>query len=194
VHVVLRTDRLLLRRFTGSRADEDALVGLDGDPAVMRFISGGVPTPREVVREQVLPGILDGYARDPDGRFGRWAGIERGTGAFVGWFGIRRPSASDDSQGELGYRMRSAFWGRGYATEATSALVDRAFAEFGLRRVWAETMAVNTPSRRVMERLGMRHVRTFHLTWDDPLPGVEHGEVEYEICRSDWLGSRRDQQ
>ena len=44
-------------------------------------------------------------------------------------------------------------------------------------------MAVNTRSRAVMERCGLRHVRTFHLDFDDPIPGSEEGEVEYELRR-----------
>lgn len=48
-------------------------------------------------------------------------------------------------------------------------------------------MAVNTRSRAVMARLGMRYVRTFHQHFDDPLPGTEHGEVEYAIDRTVWL-------
>jgi len=47
-------------------------------------------------------------------------------------------------------------------------------------------MAVNARSRAVMERCGMSHTRTFHLDFDDPLPGTEEGEVEYEITRDDW--------
>jgi RimJ/RimL family protein N-acetyltransferase len=47
-------------------------------------------------------------------------------------------------------------------------------------------MAVNTRSRRVMEKAGLRYLRTFHLQWDDPIPGTEHGEVEYELLREDW--------
>jgi RimJ/RimL family protein N-acetyltransferase len=46
-------------------------------------------------------------------------------------------------------------------------------------------MAVNLRSRRVMEKAGLRHVRTFHLVWEDPIPGFEHGEVEYEILRAE---------
>jgi hypothetical protein len=42
-------------------------------------------------------------------------------------------------------------------------------------------MAVNAGSRRVLERAGLRYVRTFHLDWADPLPGAEHGEVEYAL-------------
>ena len=44
-------------------------------------------------------------------------------------------------------------------------------------------MAVNHASRRVMEKSGLRFVRTFHLTWDDPIAGTEFGEVEYALDR-----------
>jgi RimJ/RimL family protein N-acetyltransferase len=47
-------------------------------------------------------------------------------------------------------------------------------------------MAVNAPSRRVMERLGMRHVRSYVGSWDEPLVGWEQGEVVYEITRDEW--------
>ncbi|MEJ7794909.1 MAG: GNAT family N-acetyltransferase [Nocardioides sp.] len=68
-----------------------------------------------------------------------------------------------------------------------AALLDHAFTTLGLPRVWAVTMAVNTGSRAVMARLGMRHVRTEVHAWDDPLPGWDQGEVFYEIERSAWL-------
>jgi RimJ/RimL family protein N-acetyltransferase len=47
-------------------------------------------------------------------------------------------------------------------------------------------MAVNTASRRVMEKAGLRYVRTFHVAFDDPIDGTEHGEIEYELLRADW--------
>ncbi|HEY7175471.1 MAG TPA: GNAT family protein, partial [Micromonosporaceae bacterium] len=53
------------------------------------------------------------------------------------------------------------------------------------------TMAVNTRSRGVMERCGLRHVGTRHDHWDDPIPGTEQGEVEYAITRDEWL-ARKD--
>jgi RimJ/RimL family protein N-acetyltransferase len=56
---------------------------------------------------------------------------------------------------ELGDRLRRSAWGMGYATEGSRALVDRAFAEPGVRRVYAETMAVNVASRRVLEKAGL---------------------------------------
>ncbi|WP_412537709.1 GNAT family N-acetyltransferase [Longispora sp. K20-0274] len=172
----LETDRLTLRRFTP--ADADPLVDLDSDPAVMRFLTNGRPTPRATIENEVLPAILRGYESGPGGR---WAAVERGTGDFVGWFALD-PSSPDGGL-ELGYRLRAATWGRGYATEGARALVRAAFEELGARRVWAQTMAVNLASRRVMEKAGLRYVRTFHLQFDDPVPGTELGEVEYEVLR-----------
>lgn len=87
---------------------------------------------------------------------------------------------------ELGYRLRRAAWGRGYATEGSRALVRKAFTDLGARRVYAETMFVNTRSRRVMEKAGLSFVRVFHEEWDEALPGAEHGEVEYALTRDEW--------
>ncbi|WP_157719820.1 hypothetical protein [Microlunatus sagamiharensis] len=42
-----------------------------------------------------------------------------------------------------------------------------------------------------MEKLGMRHVRTEHRTWDDPLPGADQGEVVYEIDAEGWRAGAR---
>jgi RimJ/RimL family protein N-acetyltransferase len=184
MQVFLRTDRLLLRRFTD--ADVENLVSLDADPEVMRLLTGGSPTPREVVEHELLPALLQDYDRFAG--FGRWAAVERSTGEFVGWFALRPPEGGGGEEVELGYRLRRTAWGKGYATEGCRALVDKAFAELGVQRVYAETMAVNTASRRVLEKTGLRFVRTFHLTWDDPIEGTEHGEVEYELRRVDWWG------
>jgi RimJ/RimL family protein N-acetyltransferase len=184
--VVLTTERLILRRFTP--ADVDLLVELDSDPEVMRFLTNGKPTPYAKVRDEILPKIIKGYATHP--RHGRLATIERATGAFLGWHALSLPADRDESQAELGYRLRRAAWAHGYGTEGSRALVDDAFARRGLRRVFAETMAVNAGSRRVMEKAGLRYVRTFHVDFDDPIPGTELGEVEYAITREEWLSHK----
>jgi RimJ/RimL family protein N-acetyltransferase len=51
-------------------------------------------------------------------------------------------------------------------------------------------MVVNVASRRVIEKAGMRLVRTYHADWPERLPGDEHGDVEYEITRGEWEGGR----
>jgi RimJ/RimL family protein N-acetyltransferase len=90
------------------------------------------------------------------------------------------------SVAELGYRLRVSAWGRGYATEGARALVRRAFTGLAVTRLVATTMAVSTRSRRVLEKAGLEYLRTVHLDWPDPLPGTEHGDVEYQLHRDDW--------
>src|SRR5689334_9438514 len=75
------------------------------------------------------------------------------------------------------------------AAEGSSSLIRKGFTELGVQRVYAETMAVNTASRRVMEKAGLRYVRTFHADWPDRIPGDEHGDVEYALTRDQWAGS-----
>ena len=70
------------------------------------------------------------------------------------------------------------------------ALVDLAFRELGATRVYAGTMAVNLASRRVIEKAGLRFVRTFHAEWPVRIPGDEHGDVEYAITRQEWAHRR----
>ncbi|MEP7179977.1 MAG: GNAT family N-acetyltransferase [Pseudonocardiales bacterium] len=184
--VFLRTHRLLLRRFTA--ADVDLLVELDSDPQVMHHITGGLVTSREEIVNDVLPAFMD-YYRRYDG-FGFWAAEEQPAGRFVGWFHLR-PSPDDDADTvELGYRLRREAWGQGYAAEGSRALIAKAFTEYGVRRVHAETMAVHGASRRVMEAAGLRYVRTFHQDWPYPIPGDEHGDVEYALTREQWEGEQ----
>jgi RimJ/RimL family protein N-acetyltransferase len=179
----LETDRLRLRWFRPD--DVDHLTELDADAAVMRFINGGRATPREEIAGGVLPHFLR-YADQGSG-YGFWAVEEKPTGAFVGWFHLRPDTdAGDADEPELGYRLRREAWGRGYATEGSRALIAKAFEELGARRVWASTMVLNVGSRRVMEKAGLRHVRTFWGEWPEKIPGDEHGDVEYALTREEW--------
>lgn len=184
----LETPRLLLRRFT--EADVDSLASLHGDPAVMRYIDGPRPVPRAVVADETLPAILREYDQLPEG-FGGFVAVLRSTGDFVGWFALRPAnSVGLDGGTELGYRLLPVHWGHGYATEGARALVDSAFADLGVDRVVATTMTVNVGSRRVLEKAGLRLVRTFFAEWPEYIPGAEHGDVVYALTREAWAASR----
>ena len=182
MQVFVETRRLLLRQFT--LADVDNLVSLDSDPDVMRFVTGGICTSRAEIENEVLPAFL-GYYERFDG-YGFWAVIEKATGAFLGWLHFRPREGARLDEPELGYRLRKSAWGKGYATEGSRALIRKGFTEFGVRRVVAETMAVNQASRRVMEKAGLTLVRTFHQPWPYPISGAEQGDVEYALDKSDW--------
>ena len=182
MQVYMKTERLVLCRFT--EADVDNLFGLDSDPEVMRFITGGEPTPRDVIQNETLPRMLHYYERFES--FGFWAAIEKSTGEFLGWFEFRPPEGGSSDEVELCYRLKKSAWGKGYATEGSRALIRKGFSQLGVRRVVAETMAVNAASRRVMEKAGLRLVRTFYRSWPDPIEGAEQGEVEYALTKADW--------
>ncbi|MFD9697904.1 GNAT family N-acetyltransferase [Lentzea sp. NPDC059081] len=155
----METERLTLRPMTGS--DADALRALHADPEVMRYLD---------------PAPVENYLGESF-----HAALEKTTGRFIGWFELKgTPDA------ELGYRLHREFWGLGYATEGGRALIDRGFTAGGVQRVVATTMFVNAGSRRVMEKCGLRHVRTFHVDFPDPLPGTELGEVEYALTKQEW--------
>ncbi|MFF9151649.1 GNAT family N-acetyltransferase [Streptomyces sp. NPDC014846] len=181
----LETERLTLRRFTSD--DADLLIELDSDAAVMRYLTGGHPTAPDIVREQHLPNIIAGYERWR-GDLGLFAAYEKDGGAFIGWFCLRPESQGPLDEAELGYRLRQAAWGKGYATEASRALLVKAFTRLGIRMVWAETMAVNHGSRNIMEKLGMTLTDTIPTPPDmEMVEGSEHGGVRYEITKERWL-------
>lgn len=186
------SERLVLRRFTAG--DVDALAVLHGDPAVMTYLTGGRPASREDVAGRWLPNVLAGYERSTG--HGVWAAHDRSSGDFVGWFSLDRGDNGEDaSQFELGYRLHRAVWGRGLATEGSRVLVDLAFTDLAASRVLATTMTVNAASRRVMEKTGLRFVRTVVEAriedWPDAIDGGELGDVEYAITREQWSASRR---
>lgn len=184
----LQTERLTLRRFGAD--DADLLIELDGDPAVMRYLSGGEPTAPELVRGRDLPSILAGYDRWA-GEFGLFAAYEKEGGAFVGWFCLRPEREGPLDEAELGYRLRQAAWGRGYATEVSSALLTKAFTDLDVRLVWGATMALNRSSQHVMEKVGMAVTQTLETPEDMlAVEGAELGGYRYEITREQWEQSQ----
>lgn len=183
VRPTLTTERILLEPLTLDHTD--LLVELDSDPEVLRFLFG-----RALSREEVVTTCMPRRTRpEADARgLGYWVGFDRtvppAEPAFLGWWSLALDD--DPACAELGYRLRRDAWGRGLATEGARALLSHAFDTVGLARVRAETMAVNDASRGVLERLGMRHVRTRVERWDDPLPGAEQGEVDHEVTAEAW--------
>jgi ribosomal-protein-alanine N-acetyltransferase len=92
---------------------------------------------------------------------------------------------------EIGWRMDSGYWGRGFATEAAARVADYAFGELGLRDLVSTTSVPNARSQAVMERLGMTH---------DPVDDFEHPAVPaghplaphvlYRLSAAQWQRSR----
>ena len=186
---VVTTDRITLRPMTIEHLP--LLHRLDSDPEAMRHLLGRARTPQEI-DDFWGPRCAD-TSGDTLG-LGWWVGF--GTDDFLGWWDLGRSdsepgSALHPDAAEIGWRLERRHWRQGLATEGALALVRHGFETVGLRRIWAETMAVNSGSRGVMRRLGMRHVSTEVRTWDEPLPGAEEGEVTHEITADEWRAHQR---
>lgn len=177
----LRTPRLTLTPLTDDHLDLE--YELDSDPEVMRYLTGRAATRAEVEaahrrRKNVTPG------------FGFWMGFADQD--FIGWWILRPPHGPDqpdvEGEAELGYRLLRKHWRQGYASEGSRELIRYGFEELGLDRIFAQTMAVNTPSRATMTSAGLTFARAFTSAadYDDPVEGSEQGEVEYEITRERW--------
>ncbi|MDG4827481.1 GNAT family N-acetyltransferase [Asanoa sp. WMMD1127] len=186
----LTTDRLVLRDFTGSPDEVEEVYALHDDPEVMRFINGGKPADRAMIRERTLPDMMRGFPAF-GGRPACWAAEERTTGRFVGWFALRPVGGARSTVADLGYRLRREVWGLGYATEGARALVDKGFRDLGVEEIVADTMTVNARSRRVLEKAGLRFVRQFTTDWPEVIEGSEQGDVAYALTRAAWDAGRR---
>ncbi len=179
--IFLETQRLILRHFT--EEDADNLLALDSDPEVMRYIGPYGLADREAYRQHIRTTYF-GYYTKYEG-FGFWAAIEKASGEFIGWFTLRPAMdyrfASEAGfrprDVELGYRLRKSAWGKGYATEGARALVDKAFAELGVRCVVASALVDNVASTRVLEKAGLKRVGQFFN------PGYDQPAVKYALCK-----------
>jgi RimJ/RimL family protein N-acetyltransferase len=171
-----------MRQFT--EADVDNLFTLNGDPEVVRYLTGGQPTPREEIRDQIMPFHLSVYDRLD--RLGTWAAESAATGEFLGWFHFRPGSDGDITNIDLGYRLLRSSWNKGYATEGSRALISMGFTDLAVARVFAHTMTVNIASRHVLEKCGLTLVRTTPYEGPYVIEGAERGQVEYALTKPEW--------
>ena len=174
----LESDRLLLRRLR--EPDLAPFLAYRNDPEVARYQDWEGCTEAEA-RAMIQP-----MGQEEPFVPGEWFqfGVElRETGELVGDLGFR--ITEDGKQGEVGYTLAREHWGKGYATEAVSRLLDHAFGALGLHRVCAVVDQENAPSAAVLERLGLRREGAFvENAW---FKGRWSSEYLYATLRKEWL-------
>ena len=146
--VTLETDRLRMRMFR--EEDLDAYAAICADPEVMRYLGDGRTLGRSEAWRQMAMILGHWQLRG----YGLWAVEERATGALVGRLGFFEPEGWPGF--ELGWMLRRASWGRGYATEGAERALAHAFTEMGRQRLISLIRPDNRASIRVAERLGER--------------------------------------
>jgi RimJ/RimL family protein N-acetyltransferase len=175
---VLTTEQLVLRELRPD--DARAVASRAGDRRVAKYLIA-VPSPYPV--SLAMRWIAGRVAWWPQGR-GLTLAITRRCepDELLGSVSLRR--FSRDRRAELGYWLGADAWGCGYATEAAIALVDFGFREMGLQRIYAQVLAGNAASCRVLEKLGMisEGIRRRHIRKGKAL----HDVMLYGILRDEW--------
>jgi RimJ/RimL family protein N-acetyltransferase len=177
----LVTQRLVLRRWRD--ADVAAIAKLNADPHVMRFFL------RTYGYDETKQRIGSWSAAFEERGYAPWAVELTGIAPCIGFVGIALVDAEVPLAGslEVVWRLDGPFWGQGYAVEAAQAAMRDAFERLRPEEIVAYTAAINTPSKRVMEKLGMAF---------DAQAGFEHPRVPdhrlrphvvYRMARRDFL-------
>lgn len=170
----LHTERLILRPWR--HEDFEPFAAMSADPAVMRFLSvDGKPLSRFAAWQGFCAMLGHWEMRG----YGMFAMVERETGTFLGRVGPWYPEGWPDF--EIGWTLRSEFWGRGYASEAATKCIEYAFGELQWTHLVSLILPDNTRSIRVAERLGEQlegRVRLPHLPDKDVL--------QYGMSREEW--------
>jgi RimJ/RimL family protein N-acetyltransferase len=149
----VETPRLILRPWEDP--DRVDFAAINADPEVRRYYYPSVLTAAET--SDVIDATIVELA---ECGFGFVAVERKADGALVGGAGLSRtaPEVPGAYPVEIGWILGRAFWRQGYATEIGTACLVAAWSRFGLAEVIGYTSVINTPSRRAMERLGMRQV------------------------------------
>jgi RimJ/RimL family protein N-acetyltransferase len=179
----LETARLALRPF--SPEDLEGLFAFHSLPEVARFLYW---EPRDL--EQVR-GVLDAKLRqtvvEQEGHGLALAVVLREPGTVVGEVSLQWLSRRH-RQGEIGFVFHPAYQGRGLATEAAEVLLRLGFEGLGLHRLIGRCDALNLPSARLMERLGMR--REAHFVHNERFKGAWGDELVYAMLEDEWRDRR----
>ncbi len=185
--IILITDRLILRTWKAS--DIPLMSAISSDPLVMEHF----PALQDIAATQLLIDRANqhyetfGYAP---------CAVEtKDTQEFIGFVGLSHPPfeiPNFQPRGmpivEIGWRLSSHHWGKGYATEAAKAVLRYAFTELNLSEIISFTVTANTKSRRVMEKIGLHHsvADDFdHPKLDENSPLRRH--VLYRLTRDNYL-------
>jgi RimJ/RimL family protein N-acetyltransferase len=153
--IEFETERLRLRQWQES--DFDPFADLNADPRVMEYFPE--PLSREASNEMAekIRSLIT------DRGWGFWALEVKGAESFVGFCGLHVPAATLPFSPcvEIGWRLSSAHWGKGYASEAARGALKIAFEQLEFPEIVSFTTVGNQRSRRVMERIGMKYSGDF---------------------------------
>jgi len=174
----LTTSRLILREFVEN--DWQAVFQYQSDPAYLRYNPYSYRNELDV--RSFVRLFMDWSMEVPRKKY-QFAIVLKDERRLIGNCGVRMQVAHSQVA-DIGYEIDRHYWGQGYATEASRALLAFGFNQLHLHRIWAYCIAENTASARVLEKIGMvyegRQRETEHMKnrWWDTL--------HYAILEQEW--------
>ncbi|WP_260851437.1 GNAT family N-acetyltransferase [Denitromonas ohlonensis] len=153
--IEFETERLRLRQWRTT--DRGPFAALNADPEVMAFFPSTLSHEASDALAARCAALIEARG------WGFWACELKRTGEFIGFVGLHEPPAALPFSPcvEIGWRLALPFWGQGYASEAARGALAVGFEQLALSEIVSFTATINTRSRAVMSRLGMRQTGQF---------------------------------
>ena len=157
--IYAETDRLILRELMPE--DIDGMFELDSNPEVHKYL-GKKPVK---TKEEVFKNIENVRQQYITHKIGRWAAVEKASGEFIGWSGLKmnveQPMNGHSNFYDVGYRLIPKYWGKGYATESGKAAVDYGFNKLDIDTIYGIAEVENKASRNALEKIGLQYITDF---------------------------------
>lgn len=168
--MTLQTPRLILREF--HLDDAENFYELNRNPNVIKFT--GDSSFQNISEAEEFLKNYDDYKRNG---YGRWAVMEKDSGEFLGWCGLK----FDGKETDIGFRFFEEHWGKGFATESAKACLEFGFTKLKLEEIIGRAMHENLASIKVLEKIGMK--------FESEMECALHPGVLYRTTKTEFLSS-----
>ena len=157
----LETERLIMRDIL--ETDVDGMFELDSDPLVHKYL-GNKPIKTKDQAVNIIQFIHNQYKELGIGRF---ATIEKASGDFIGWSGLKLNSDKKETLNgkthfyDIGYRYIPRFWGKGYAIESSIVTLEYGFNKLNIETICGAAEIENIASNKVLQKIGLKFINQF---------------------------------
>jgi len=175
--VFVETERIILREILP--ADAAGMFELDSNPIVHKYL-GNTPVKNIEQSAKMIENIRAQYINQG---IGRWAVVEKASGDFMGWSGLKlnfeRSYNGRSNFHDIGYRLIPKYWGKGYATESALVALDYGFNKLNLDNIVGLADVDNLASNAILKKIGLQYIEQF-IYEDQDVNWYELKKNEYE--------------
>ena len=180
--IMIETDRLILR--TWRESDLQQMLTINQDPKVMEYFPGL----QDLEATTNFITKVNNHFDKPG--YSLYATTRKDTSEFIGFIGllIANFEAHFTPATEIGWRLSSKHWDKGFATEGAQAVLNHAFRELKIPEIVSFTAEGNAQSIKVMQKIGLRHHANDdfdHPKLEDTSPLKRH--VLYRLSKEEYL-------